>query len=266
MARLIYSAADLPADWSRGAQGRRVLVLMSQRGTATQEAVVPLIGFEDAGVEVVVGSDRAGEVRFDGPCELLAAMERFWSPVYRYRRILRDRGLRTRAVDPDPVWLSHFDAVLIPGGHGAAYGAFARSSLVRTVVHAFAATQRVVALQCHSVIAATLTGPGGEAPIAAGREVTCWPAAWERVLAASPVFGRHFLPLGELTQDAVAAVAVRVHAGANPFRVPHVAIDGHLVTSWGPWSASLLTRTVVALIGSHAAAVVPTPPGSFHAA
>ena len=253
MAKLIRAAADVPVVDRRDAQPRKVLLLLSRRGTATQEAVMPLAELRALGAEVIIGSSDAGDIVFDGPCNLLASLERLWSPVHRLHRDLQRQGLRAERVDPrDTEWLGRFDAVLIPGGHGPHYAEFIRSAFAQDVIRAFVKGGRLVALQCHSVFAATVKGPNGEAPIGAGRQVTCWPAAYERVLGSLPGIGRHFRPLGTLVQDLVAPVAAGVHAGANPWRMPHVVVDGPLVTSWGPWSGTLMGRALAAMIDARA--------------
>jgi putative intracellular protease/amidase len=266
VARLIHNRSDLPPGFGGWALGRRVLLLMSRQGTATQEALVPLMTLRASGVEVVIGSDTAGPVAFDGPCNVLAWFERLWSPVHRYRCELERDGLDATAVDPaDHAWLDRFDAVLVPGGHGPDYAAFIQSAFVPQVLHHVHAGDRIVALQCHSVYAAVVPGAGGEPPLGSGRQVTCWPRAYEAALGALPWVGRHFRPLGTPVQDLVAAVTGRVHVAANPRRMPHVVIDGPLVTSWGPWSGDLMAQAIVALIETRARDPRPSDP-HHHAA
>lgn len=253
MARLIYRASDVPAIDASRATPPKVLLLLSRRGTATQEALLPLVELQRLGIEVVIGSDTAGAIAFDGPCNLLASIERLWSPVHSLHRRLQREGLRAEAVNAaDPAWFDQFDAVLIPGGHGPHFGAFILGPFARAVVRAFVNRGRLVALQCHSVVAAALDGPNGELPIGYGRQVTCWPNAYERVLGSLPIVGRHFLPLGKRTQDLVQPITGRVHVSANPARMPHVVVDGPLITSWGPWSGVLMGRTLAAMIDARA--------------
>jgi putative intracellular protease/amidase len=267
MARLIYGADDVPAVELRATRRRKVLLLMSRRGTATHEALVPLMELTAAGVNVVIGSDEAGEVEFDWACNLLASVERLWSPVHDLRLELGRDALRAHKVDVSNFdWLDRFDAVLVPGGHGSTYGAFIMSDFVQRVVRAFVDTDKLVALQCHSVVAAALNGPRGEMPVGFGRQVTCWPASVERVLGRLPLVGRHFLPLGKLTQELVAPVAGRMHVAANPRRMPHVVVDGPLVTSWGPWSGRLMAQTLLAMIETRARHARPFELEQHHAA
>jgi putative intracellular protease/amidase len=266
MARLIHTSDDVPAVELRAPRRRKVLLLMSRRGTATHEALVPLAELTTAGVSVVVGSDEAGDVEFDWACNLLASAERLWSPVHDLRVEL-GRELRAHEVDvSDLDWLDRFDAVLIPGGHGREYGAFITSSFVQQVVRAFAGRDKLVALQCHSVVAAALDGPRGETPVGFGRQVTCWPASVERMLGRLPFVGRHFLPLGKLTEELVAPVTGRMHVAANPRRMPHVVVDGPLVTSWGPWSGRLMAQTLLAMIEIKARNARSFEPEHHHAA
>jgi putative intracellular protease/amidase len=267
MARLIYGPDDVPAVELRSTRRRKVLLLMSRRGTATQEALVPLMELTAAGVSVMIGSDDAGDVEFDWACNLLASVERLWSPVHDMRLELGRAALRAHKVDVSNLeWLDRFDAVLVPGGHGPEYGTFIMSDFVQQVVRAFVDSDKLVALQCHSVVAAALDGPQGEVPFGFGRQVTCWPASVERMLGRLPFVGRHFLPLGKLTEELVAPVTGRVHVAANPRRMPHVVVDGPLVTSWGPWSGRLVAQTLLAMIETRTRHARPFELERHHAA
>lgn len=242
-AHLIWGANDLPAGFSGLGAGRKVLLMLSRRGTNTHEALVPLFRLEAAGAEVVIGSDRSGDVQLDPLCNALATVESPWSPVFHMLR--RTHRRRLRAMEVSDASAERFDAVIVPGGHGRAFGAFATGDRLRAIIHAFAAHRRIIGVQCHAVVAAALAGPEGQAPIAAGREVTCWPRSLERVLTLPPIAGRYLRPLGPFVEDLVAPVAARLHTHVLPWRMPHVVIDDRLVTSWGPWSAELFTQAVM---------------------
>jgi putative intracellular protease/amidase len=251
VAELLYRTSYLAPVTGREIRGARVLMMVARRGTATHEVMVPLNALLRAGASVVFGSDTAGEVRCDPVCDALAAVERLFTPSPRYRDALCPRTLIAERVASDDLSIfDRFDAVVVPGGHGRVFGDFLKSALVRDVVHSFASSGRLVALECHSVFAGAVAGARGEAPLAHGREVTCWPGAYERVLGVWPFLGRYFKPVGRYVEDVVSPVAAAVHTDALPWRMPHVVVDGNLITSWGPWSAEPFARAIVRAVAS----------------
>lgn len=220
---------------------RTVLMLLARRGHAVQETLPVIDALRAAGIAVVPGTESGGDVRFDPLCIALAFGESLWAPSWRLHRAALKRGELSSVPRPGAHvkdWVDRFDAIVVPGGHGSVYGAFATGPVVADAIHRFAAAGKPVGLICHSVGAAAYLGPDGQAPLAEGRRVTCWPRAMERALSSLPWAGAYFLPFGRPVQDLLEEVSPRVECSALPWRMPHVVVDGPLVTAWGPWSGA----------------------------
>lgn len=255
---LIRSVTDLPAPPPASVAGKRVLVLVAPAGHCVHEVVRPIAALRRAGVHVDLASSVAGPITFEWTGTWMAFGAAPWSDTRRLARQAREAGLfdRVRALS-SLGRLDHYDAVILPGGHGQTFAAFVLGSMVGDVLHEFAGSGRVTALICHGVAAAGLPGGDGERPLAAGKHVTAWPRAFERPMAAIPFLGEFLAPLGRLTQDYVQPMAAAVHCSGRPWRMPHAVIDGALVTGWGPWSADCVALAVLTAIAArHLAAPI----------
>jgi len=225
----------------------RVLILLARRGHAVQETLPVIDELKRLGIDVALGTESGGDVLFDPVCNWMAIGEIAWSPSWRLLRDARRSGVFANVERPGgsiAEWVTRFDAIVIPGGHGEVYGTFVRSATVTAAIHAFAAAHKPVGLVCHAVAAASFRGPFGEEPLGAGREVTCWPRAMERMLGALPVIGPYFVPFGTYAQDMVETVTSRVRCSLLPWRMPLAMVDHDLVTAWGPWSGPAFARAL----------------------
>jgi putative intracellular protease/amidase len=224
------------------------LVLVADRGHAVQETLPVVDELQRAGAGVVLGTVSDSDVRFCPVCNALAFAESLWAPSWRLLRQARHNGILHNVTRPDGApgeWAARFDALVVPGGHGKVYGAFASGPTVVEAVHAFHEAGKPVGLVCHSVAAAALPGPRGQRPLASGKHVTCWPRSLERVFGAVPLVGRYFVPFGTYVQTLLERVTPRVECATPPWRTPHAVTDGLLVTSWGPWSGTAFARALM---------------------
>ncbi|HVC20191.1 MAG TPA: DJ-1/PfpI family protein [Vicinamibacterales bacterium] len=241
---LVRRAGDLPPIERKALAGTRVLLFLSPSGHAVQETLVPVAVLREAGVGVHLATWDARAIRFE-PVGNLMAFAAPWSTSLRSLwAAWRTGELRhvtpLRNLEDDGLLggcLRGFDALVIPGGHGPVFAEFLLGEPVRALLRTFAESGRIVGLVCHATAAA---GEAGR-----GREMTCWPRPYERVLGALPLLGDYFAPLGRPAEDFVAAVASRVHTSARPWKMPHAVIDGNLVTAWGPWSARLFALALM---------------------
>lgn len=227
---------------------KSVLVLVAGRGHAVQETLPVIDELQRAGVEVVLGTEAGDDVRFCPVCNALALAESLWAPSWRLLRRARRNGTLTNVPRPEggpDAWATRFDALVVPGGHGRIYGAFASGRTVVEAIHAFHDAGKPVGLVCHSVAAAALPGPRGQRPLAEGKHVTCWPRSLERTFGALPIVGRYFVPFGTYVQTMAERVTSSVECATPPWRTPHAVVDGLLVTSWGPWSGVPFARALV---------------------
>ena len=222
-------------------------MLLSRRGHAVQETLPVVDELKRLGITVALGTESGGDVKFDPVCNAMALGEIAWSRSWRLLREAERSGALRNVERPAGLvaeWPNRYDAIVIPGGHGEVFASFVRSATVIAAIHAFAAAKKPVGLVCHAVAAASFRGPAGETPLAAGREVTCWPRAMERLLGGAPYVGSYFRPFGTYAQDMVETVTSRVRCSLLPWRMPHAVVDDRLVTAWGPWSGPAFARAL----------------------
>jgi putative intracellular protease/amidase len=138
--------------------------------------------------------------------------------------------------------VSGFDAVVVPSGQGEGLRTFLTDPLLHEVLLAAALAGKIVALQCQAVAAGALARHADGRPLLEGHAAVCWPGAYESALGALPLVGGYFQPLGRPVQTILEKEGIRVAVGA---RLPHVVVDGNLVTSLGPSSAEALGAVLV---------------------
>ena len=141
----------------------------------------------------------------------------------------------------------YHDLVLLAGGHGAAFDLPADGDLAELLV-AVHEQGGVVASVCHG--AAGLLGarlPDGS-PLVAGRRVAAFSDAEERAVGM-------YNAMPYLLSDALTGLGARHDAGP-PF-MPHVVVDGRLVTGQNPASTRDVARAAVAVAAGGPVAELP---------
>ena len=124
-------------------------------------------------------------------------------------------SLRERTGQLD-AWLERFNAVVVPGGHGAV---FARPG----------ASGRV---------------------LAKGRVMVSWPRVADRLYGAIPLLGRYMVPYREPVAVTLERAGASLLDSMLVFPRVHFAIDGHLATARGPWSNGPFVSAVLHLLAS----------------
>jgi len=252
MSSRFVNAPVLTADERARVRGRRILLVMAHKGHVQQEALKPLAIFEAAGCPVTIACLDADRVAFDPIGGLLAVAEAAWDPTFRLWRALKRAGRfagvpSLRALDRSgtlPGWLSGFDAVFVPGGHGRVFHDFLHDPLTAGVVRRFDRAGAVVGLVCHAAIVGAHPGEDG-IPLVRGREVACWPRAGDRFFGRLPGLGRYMVPYAKPAAVIVEEAGARVHDRVLIYPRVHAVVDGNLVTSRGPWSAGAFAAAVL---------------------
>ncbi len=225
---------------------KRVAILTSAEGCVAQESLNPIVGLEKAGVDVTLAGLDAGPAKFESVGLAMAVYE-FWTPTRDLLKRFAPGGHFERAQLGN---LDSYDAIVIPGGFGETFANFCRDERLHRIIERTLASGRIVALQCHSVIAGTWARGADGSPLVKERNVTCWPSAYERWLGVIPGAGRYFMPFGRPVQDDVGAIA---NVDFRWWRIPfnkHVVRDGQLFTSIGPWSAEVLGNAIALALTS----------------
>jgi putative intracellular protease/amidase len=223
------------------------LFVVSEEGYWGEECIEPLTTLDAAGVDVTVatptGNPPVIDERSVDPANVGAETAEHVREVHETDSRLND-PVQITAVDA-----VDFDAVVFPGGHGAEWDVnqdrHARALLRDTV--AGSGTALVV---CHAVGILAFTRDSGGDFLAAGRDVTGFPNAWEEGI----VDDRDLMPDGRKlpywVEDEVKAVGANWDAELDADT--SVTVDGDLVTARGPGSSAEAARTLLAELGIQA--------------
>ena len=217
------------------------LFIVSEDGYWGEECITPLERLTDAGVEITVatptGSKPVIDDRSVDPEEVGEEMADHVTEVHETHE---------RLADPDPlaaVDAAEYDAVVFPGGHGTCWDInqdkHARAAL-RTAVEG---SEGIALVVCHAVgILAWARDSEGEI-LAAGRDVTGFPNAWEQGI----VDGNDLMPDGRKlpywVEEEVRAVGANWDGRLDDDT--SVTVDGDLITARGPPSSAAAAETLL---------------------
>ena len=203
-------------------------------GLWLEELAAPYWVFRDAGLEVEVASMRGGEIPVDP--RSIADSARQVASVDRFLRDKAAAGTIRQSTPLGDVDASAFDALFLPGGHGAMWDMPADATLARAVADAYD-DGRIVAAVCHGP--AGLVGAvrnDGKALVGA-RRVTGFTNAEEAQVGLVDVVP--FLLESRLVELG------GIFESAAPFH-PHVVRDGNLVTGQNPQSSEAVAEAALA--------------------
>lgn len=184
--------------------------------------------FTAAGYAVDLVSVRGGRP----PLEAVAAGDP------RHRRFLDDPEMSRKLSGtprPDQVRAAEYGIVFLAGGHGAVWDLphdRALADLVRRVYE----NDGVVSAVCHGPAGLLNVTLSDGSPLVAGRQVACFTDDEERAVGMTGVVP--FLLSGALSARGA------VH-DSRPSFLPHVTVDGRLVTGQNPASATLVAARAV---------------------
>ncbi|GFR44827.1 hypothetical protein Agub_g6167, partial [Astrephomene gubernaculifera] len=202
-------------------------------GCWAEEVVAPYHVFKRQGYNVVIASIKGGEIPMDdaslNPPYLTKEVEDFLLDDDAMKGVMESLPLSdVRAAD--------FDAVFLPGGHGACWD-FPDNAALQSLLGEFVAAGKVVAAVCHGPVGlVNIKGPDGQ-PLVAGKKVTGFSDAEEFAVAKEGVVP--FLLEARLRQ-----LGGRYEAAAEKW-APHAVRDGNLVTGQNPASSAATAQLVV---------------------
>jgi putative intracellular protease/amidase len=221
------------------------LFVVSEEGYWGEECVEPLTILSDAGVEIAVATPTGNRPEID---EMSIDPEEVGEETAEHVEEIHETDDRLNNpqtladVDPDA-----YDAVVFPGGHGAEWDItqdrHARAAL-RTAVENGEKKALVV---CHTVGILAFTRNSDGDMLAAGRDVTGFPNAWEEDI----VDEQDLLPDGRKlpywVEDEVRAVGANWDAELDA--AVSVTVDGDLITARGPDSSTEAGLTLLEELG-----------------
>jgi putative intracellular protease/amidase len=217
------------------------LFIVSEHGYWGEECITPLERLTEAGVEITVATPTGRKPKID---ERSTDPEEVGEETAEHVTEVHETDERLN--DPEPlatVDAGAHDAVVFPGGHGTCWDVnqdkHARAAL-RTAVEGDDGVALVV---CHAVgILAFARDSDGEI-LAAGRNVTGFPDAWEEGI----VDENDLMPDGRKLPYWVEEEVRAVGANFDPEldADTSVTVDGDLITARGPPSSAAAAETLL---------------------
>ena len=226
------------------------LFVVSEEGYWGEECIEPLTTLDDAGLDITVATPTGGKPVVD---------ERSVDPA----NVGEDTAEHVRAVDDtdprlnDPAQITEvdaadYDAVVFPGGHGTEWDINQDRHARGLLRDAVETGEKKALVVCHAVGLLAFTRDSDGEFLAAGRDVTGFPNAWEEGI----VDDRDLMPDGRKlpywVEDEVKAAGANWDAELDADT--SVTVDGDLVTARGPGSSAAAARTLLGELGIEASA------------
>ncbi|WP_417741941.1 type 1 glutamine amidotransferase domain-containing protein [Salipiger sp.] len=206
-------------------------------GVWYEELAAPYYAFLDAGHEVTLVTLGGKAVPIDPNSDVTG--DDAPAPVTRFRADETAQAVIKSPAKLEDADLTAYDALYIPGGHGAMYD-LAESDLVAKAIGSAWDSGKVVASVCHGPAAfAKVVDANGES-IVKGRKVTAFTDSEERAVGLADEVP--FLLETKLRE--LGAIFENVDDWQ-----PHAVTDGKLVTGQNPASSEAAAKQVLALLG-----------------
>lgn len=217
------------------------LFIVSEHGYWGEECITPLERLTEAGIEITVATPTGEKPEIDDrsidPEEVGEETAEHVSEVHETDE---------RLADPEPIATvdaSEYDAVVLPGGHGTCWDVnqdkHARAAL-RTAVEGDEGLALVV---CHAVGILAWTRSSSGDILAAGRDVTGFPDAWEDGIVDEHDLMPDGRKLPYLIEEEVRAVGANWDGRLDS--ETSVTVDGNLITARGPPSSAAAAETLL---------------------
>ncbi|AZH24171.1 type 1 glutamine amidotransferase domain-containing protein [Haloplanus aerogenes] len=223
------------------------LFVVSEEGYWGEECIEPLTTLDAAGVDVTVatptGNPPVVDERSVDPANVGEETADHVREVHESDERLNDPEQLTEVDAAD------FDAVVFPGGHGTEWD-INQDRHARALLRDAVEGEGKALVVCHAVGILAFTRDSAGDFLAAGRNVTGFPNAWEEGI----VDDRDLMPDGRKlpywVEDEVKAVGANWDAELDSDT--SVTVDGDLVTARGPGSSAEAARTLLAELGIEA--------------
>lgn len=202
-------------------------------GVWAEELATPYYALREAGIAVTLASIRGGPIPFD-PRSVHGREPRPFS----VERLLADRAMMQAVQIAPPVAgidTAAFDALYLPGGHGALWDMPGSAALAGCIA-AFDGTSRPIAASCH--------GPAGllgavnrqGLPLVANRRLCAFTKAEEEKIGLAGA-------VPYLLEDRLRGLGAQFAAG--PHFQAHAIRDGNLITAQNPASSEKLATLLL---------------------
>lgn len=206
-------------------------------GCWVEEVAAPYYEFKAAGYDVTIASIKGGEVPFDeaslGEPFLTKVAEKFYKDD-------ACMNLVKNSVKLADVKVEEYDAIFMPGGHGACWDFPNSPELIKAITTLWD-SGKVVAAVCHGPCCFANAVDKNGIHIVKGRKVTGFSNAEEVAVKKD-----HLVPFK--LEDKLKELGGLYEAG--PDWASHALRDGNLITGQNPGSSEAVGKLIVEVLGS----------------
>ena len=200
-----------------------------------EEFAAPYYVFKDAGANITLASPKGGQPPLDPSSDTedaqTADTKRFKSDEAAQQQLANTAKLSTITADG-------FDAIFYPGGHGPLWD-LAEHGDSRTLIEAFAASDRPIGAVCHAPAVFRHTSNADGKPLVSGKMVTGFTNTEEEAVGLTEV-----VPF--LVEDMLIENGGEYCKGED--WASFVVVDGKLVTGQNPASSAEAARKLLGLL------------------
>lgn len=200
-----------------------------------EEFAAPYYVFKDAGADITLASPKGGQPPLDPSSDAEDAQtddtKRFKSDAAAQKELANTVKLSTISADG-------FDAIFYPGGHGPLWD-LAEHGDSRTLIEAFAASDRPIGAVCHAPAVFRHTSDADGKPLVSGKKVTGFTNTEEEAVGLTDV-----VPF--LVEDMLVKNGGEYRKGDD--WASFVVVDGKLVTGQNPASSAEAARQLLGLL------------------
>jgi putative intracellular protease/amidase len=207
----------------------------NKTGFWLEEFAAPYYVFKDAGAEITLASPKGGQPPLDPSSDSddaqTEATKRFKGDDAAQKDLANTVALSTVSADG-------YDAIFYPGGHGPLWD-LAEDASSKSLIEAFAASDRPVGAVCHAPAVFKHTNGADGKPLVSGKTVTGFTNTEEEAVGLTNV-----VPF--LVEDMLKANGGDYQKGDD--WASFVVADGKLVTGQNPASSEEAARKLLSLI------------------
>eukprot|EP00250_Pteridium_aquilinum_P013582 c21436_g1_i1 orf=279-959(-) len=224
--------------------GKRVLIISTSHdklgqtdkptGLWAEEVAAPYYILKEAGVDVDIASVKGGKIPIDA-ASLHGDLTDHTHSYLKNHQDLKSKVENSMSIEEAS---EEYDAVFLPGGHGACYD-FPDNPTLIALLEKFWAQGKVVAAVCHGPVGlVNIKAPDGEY-IVKGRKVTGFTNSEEEAVGKTA-----FVPF--LLEDKLKERGGLFERGSD--WVPYAVADGKLITGQNPMSSAKLAELLLSAL------------------